>query len=70
MDGVERHHIGLTTDVEDTEDWLRRTGYGFDCSSSHGFDFVPLRREGHPTVIARVGQVLVWDGHTLTVEET
>lgn len=69
-DTVERLWIGYGSNVGETLRWIERHGYRNEPYPSDTLDQLRLVREGHPTLVFRPGVILVWDGHTLTVEET
>jgi hypothetical protein len=63
----DRHVLRAAGDPRGTEAWLRQAGYTIGpMTDGHDFWF---QRDRWPTLTARLGDTLVWDGHTLTVEE-
>jgi hypothetical protein len=65
----DRLWVGYESDVGDTLDWVERRGYRHEPHMSDALDDIRLVREGSATLFFRPDVTLVWDGHTLTVEE-
>lgn len=56
-----RHTLSRATFIDDTEAWLR----------SHGATYRPaivVRQPGQPDLTVCIGETLVWDGTTISVE--
>jgi hypothetical protein len=58
---MDRHALTRDTYIDDTTAWLR----------SHGANYrtdIVIQQPGQPDVTARIGDTLVWDGRTISVE--
>jgi hypothetical protein len=67
----EEHIIAPGTSPRETEAWLRWRGYRAVATAMPGVAAMGLvfSRKNGPATVAVVGDVLVWDGYRVTVQE-
>lgn len=62
-----RHTIARTTRISDTTAWLQYHGATWkpgDPATTH----IVIQQPGQPDLAARIGDTLVWDGTSISVE--